>query len=33
MDRSATEGFMAKWLEVKVLSFDIEDPSPSEEDS
>ncbi len=33
MDQSATEGFMAKWLEVKVLSFDVDEPSPTEEDS
>lgn len=33
MDQSATEGFMAKWLEVKVLSFDVEEPSDSEEES
>ena len=33
MDQSATEGFMAKWLEVKVLSFDVEEPAASEEES
>jgi hypothetical protein len=33
LDQSATEGFMAKWLEVKVLSFDIEEPASSEEES